>query len=434
MQMSILETHSAVAYKVIRKSWLETLLPPDFSWSLFPKEWEMPINFGISGRLTSGEVSGLGAYNVKRNSLMNGAIDMSTAPPSVRNANQGEGTIIRHREYLGDLLSGAGSPSAFAITNTYALNPGNTACFPWLSRIAQDFQEYEMRGCIFFLKTLSSDYTAALNMGSVFMAADYNASDPPPIDKMHLENMEFSSSCKPSTSLLMPVECDPRYDSNTHLYIASNNNYQNGDPKLYNLCNVYIGSQGVPNSGGNPTPIAEIWVTYEVALFKPIIPNVTLGADIGAHFQLGQCTPANPLLLSLVGQGTDPGFKLVNNRTIQLPNTIGASYFICFQWNSVVGSTGTYDNGDFGLVGCTLGLTAWNGNPAIANLFSTPSGHNAGGSAITISASRMTWTLILTTTNATASISLANVGDTWDFQTPGFGDVYITQWPEQVRT
>lgn len=213
-------------------------------------------------------VSGYGAYEVKNNSLMN-LIDTGTNPPRVMNTNRGEATIINHREYLGDLLSGSGSPSAFNL-QTFALNAGNSSLFPFLGTIAHKFQEWEPRGVLFELKTLSSDYAAALSMGSMFMAADYNSLSPAPNSKIALENMEYADSCKPSRSLIMPIECDPRISTQTHLNVADDLDYEGGDKRLFDLCNVYIGSQGIPTAD---TPIAEIWVTYEIALFKPIIQN-----------------------------------------------------------------------------------------------------------------------------------------------------------------
>jgi len=396
----------------------------------------MPFNIGLSGRYQSDSVSGLGAYNVRNNSLLHVGLDQSTSPPSVRNTNQGEATIINHREYLGDLYTAAGSPSAFTISNTYAINPGNPALFPWLSTMAQRFQEYEIRGMLVYLKTLSSDYSATLNMGSVFMAADYNASDPAPIDKTHLENMEYSSSCKPSTSLLMPIECSPRYDVNTHLYVAVGDSYQGGDVKLYNLGNIYIGSQGVPNNGGASTPIAEIWVTYEVALFKPIIPNVPIGNAIGAHFQLTDSIPANPLNVAAVGVGTDPGFSITNDRQINFPNVVGAVYKVDMAWTSTAGATGSYVANGITLSGCTTGTGPWNGYPN-QPLIATSLGHNLGSFTQSIGTTfTMMWTMILTITAANAYLKLSIPGDgsAWSFSSSNFGDVWITQFPLQIRS
>lgn len=226
---------------------------------------------GNIGGAISDTVQGLGPYVVKRNSLMS-AIDLGQDPPMVHNTNRGEATVINHREYIGDLISGdfisgEGSPTSFTLVK-YSLNPGNSSLFPFLSSIASNFQEYEIRGALFELKSLSSEYAANLSLGSVFMAADYNVYGQDPTSKQQVENMEYASSAKPSRSMIMPIECELQNNGLIHKNVAIDEEYAGGDRRLYDWANVYIGSQGVPSAN---TPIAEIWITYEIALFKPII-------------------------------------------------------------------------------------------------------------------------------------------------------------------
>lgn len=214
-------------------------------------------------------VGGRGAYNVKSNSLL--MIPEGQGPPSIINvAGQ---TVIRHREYLGDMTCPTGAPSPFNIFFQQVINPGNPTMFPWLSQITPNWQEWEALGMIFEMKTMSSDYTANTSLGTVFAATDYNTLAAAPVNKQQLENMEFSQSCKSSCSILMPIECNPRLNVAQHLYIAPNLDYNGGDPQLYNLGQVFMGSQGLPNSGGVVGTIAELWVSYEIVLYKPKIPN-----------------------------------------------------------------------------------------------------------------------------------------------------------------
>lgn len=225
--------------------------------SLFPK----------SAGALGPKLAGLGEYTIRSNTLMK-ALDMGMDPPRVNNTNKGEATIVKHREYVQDITSGTGNPSAFK-RDDFSVNPGNSTLFPWLSSIAINYQEYEIRGMIVEIKTLSTDFSTSFSLGSVFASADYNVLGPDPANKQQIENMEYASSAKPSCSIILPIECDPRNDSNTHLYVAKNNDYQGGDRRLFDLCKIYIGSQGLPAATGST--IAELWISYEVALFKPII-------------------------------------------------------------------------------------------------------------------------------------------------------------------
>lgn len=298
--------------------------------------WGQPDSY-FRGNLKGGlsdTVSGLGEYVVRRNSLMS-AIDMGQSPPRVMNTNRGEATILNHREYITDITSGPGTPSLFNLAE-YALNPGNDQLFPFLGKIAQRFQEYEIRGMLVELKSLSSDYAAALSLGSIFMAADYNVLGPAPPNKQALENMEYASSCKPSRSLIMPIECDPRNAVDTHLYVAINSDYQGGDKRLFDLAKIYIGSQGIPTAN---TPIAEMWVTYEIALFKPIISADTIASyDYGIHARCTGITADYPLGDN---QSRIPGSSpaiITTETDIIFPEGIVDKYLISLLWNG--GSTG----------------------------------------------------------------------------------------------
>lgn len=240
------------------------------------------------------EVIGLGDYKVKKNSLM-ANINMGTDPPTVKNSMKGEATIIHHREYLGDLMTGAGAVSPFKL-QTYNLNIGNSLLFPFGSALAQNFQEWEPRGIIIELKSISSDYAANLSLGSMFMAVDYNSLDDPPGNKTELENLEYAVSQKPSKSCMMPVECAMVNDVLTHLYVSLDGAYQGGDPRFSDLGKLYIGSYGIPNTGGLSSPIAEIWVSYEIALFKPHIhgnPNYPSTAPY-SHFLMSNSDAGSP--------------------------------------------------------------------------------------------------------------------------------------------
>jgi len=244
-----------------------------------------------------GTVFGFGAYgSVRRNSLM-GWVDTSGGVPTVVNGSKGEATIVTHREYLFDLQSGNASntgPSTPLTTQVLNINPGNEGMFPWLAPIAARFQEWEMQGCLVEFKSLCSEFNTTFNIGSVILAADYNVHAREPQSKVEIENLEYSGSCKPTqVCMVMPVECARSLTPQTRLYVAQNESYNGGDPLLYDLGKIYLSSVGLPNANAN-SPLGEIWITYQVALYKPILPQIELDAD-GAHFTLSGVTNAAPL-------------------------------------------------------------------------------------------------------------------------------------------
>jgi hypothetical protein len=178
-----------------------------------------------------------------------------------------------------DIGTGTGSSTSFDIQGLN-LNPGVSSSFPWLSQIARNFEEYRFSGLVFEYKTLSVDAIAAstVNVGSVFMACDYNVLHGPFTSKQAVENYEFSVSGKPSQTMILPIECKRAETPVSTLYVRDEAmSVSASDLRLYDLGLVCIGSQGLPAPAHS---IGELWVSYEVEFFKPnVISSNVPGGD-----------------------------------------------------------------------------------------------------------------------------------------------------------
>lgn len=196
--------------------------------------------------------------------------------PLIRNSKTG--VIIRHKEYIGDI-----HPSAvFQNQLASAINPGNFNLFPWLSGIANKFEEYEFRGLIFKYKTMSSDTVLATgantSLGTVMMGTEYDVLDAPFASKVELLNHQYSSSCKPSENMTHPIECARGKNVATHLFVrdytALPDLTQLGDPRLYDLGRFQVATQGMqPGLTPSQNTLGEIWVSYEVQFWLPKLPE-----------------------------------------------------------------------------------------------------------------------------------------------------------------
>lgn len=314
------------------------------SWG-HPDSW---FRGNIGGEVTDGAISGSGAYNigkpVRQNTVMKD-VTLSGDIPMVANVGKGEATVIRHREFVRNIKSGdfvSGTTSTDYKIESFTLNPGNRDLFPWLSSTAKSYQEYRFTGMLIEAKTLSSNLSTTLTLGSIFMATDYNVYAVPPPDKTHVENMEFSTSAKPSQSSLMPIECARRYDANTHLYISENSlNIEGADRRLYDMATVHICSEGIPSENAD---IAELWVTYEVLLYKPRLPDLSgtpcyfmegddpnaIAQPLGTSFNPVDLQGLNTSLV-VVDQGTNDVDSLVTISFVG--NTTPQAWFLTFHWH-----------------------------------------------------------------------------------------------------
>lgn len=248
--------------------------------------------------------AGLGAYNVSSNSLV--AVHEGNPVPEFGSASNV--THIRHRDFICD-VSNAGTTD-FTLTS-YILNPGNTTTFPFLSRLAQNFQTYSLQGMIIEFVSTSSDITSGGALGSVVMATDYDANADAPSSKSEMENMQFSISAKPSVNQTHIIECDPALQQNEILNVARSGFTPSTvqDQNSYNWGQFHFATVGVPSSSGN---IGELWVTYDVALLKPK-PSYGLQA-LSDMFKLTAPAAAGPAYFG-TAQVSDPS------------NTLGGTIF-----------------------------------------------------------------------------------------------------------
>nr|WAE43130.1 MAG: capsid protein [Cressdnaviricota sp.] len=203
-------------------------------------------------------IVGLGSYNIKKNCL-------TLDPMPVKNINDRGGVTVRHREYLGDVITSS-TIGAFNI-NSYSINPGQEGTFPWLSQIAANYEQYEIQGMIFEYRTMSANSLNSTNtaLGTVIMATDYNAINPTFAQKSEMENYEYGTSCKPSSSMVHPIECARRQTVLSDLYTRAGAVPAGADVRMYDLGNFQIATTGFQAASVN---IGELWVTYQVSFLK----------------------------------------------------------------------------------------------------------------------------------------------------------------------
>lgn len=297
---------------------------------------------GHAGHLIE-QITGFGDYNISSNSLMKGGM----TPPQVVNSMSKGGYIIRHREYLCDVYA----TTAFNI-QTFPLNPGIAASFPWLSQIAGSFEEYRWRGLLFEVKSLSSDAllsTAQSSaLGAVIMATQYNALSPPFTDKRAMENYEFANSNKPSVSFIHPIECKSSVTPLTKLYVRNGAIPPNADQRLYDLGEFNIATQGMQANSG---VVCELWATYEIEFFK----NKYNPTDMTDHFDLlNGYSDARPLATnvsamnaSALARGSSLGCQVRDNSIggsdlVFPPNVPSGTYYVTITWIGVTAATLVY--------------------------------------------------------------------------------------------
>jgi hypothetical protein len=213
----------------------------------------------VAGKLFR-TITGFGDYKVSENTLTNG-----NDPPIFTNGKRA--TMIRHREYIGDVQGSTAFTAQYALN----INPGLSSTFPWLSGIAEEYEQYRIHGLVFEFKTTSATAVSSTNtaLGTVILSTQYNANNNPFTDKLHQENYEFAISTIPSQSILHPVECARNQTSVDELYTRTGTPIGTTDLRLYDMGVFQLSTVGMQ---AGVTNIGELWCTYDVEFLKPKLP------------------------------------------------------------------------------------------------------------------------------------------------------------------
>jgi len=344
-------------------------------------------------------ITGFGDYHITSNSLMGGLYD----PPEVRNLRS-RCVVVRHREYITDI----NATSTFTL-QSFPINPGLAVTFPWLSQVAEAFEEYYITGMIFEYKTMSADYTTASSaaLGSVIMATQYNVLNPNFPDKVTMENYEFANSAKPSETFIHPIECKKSSNPVSELFVRTGTP-PIGDLRLYDLGNFMIATQGCGGTG----VIGELWCTFEVVFCKPKLVSALGYELLTDHWQLGgTINGSNPLGTdNTLVDGSNLGTSIATNVLSFPANLSDGFYMITYV---VFGTAAAITAPLPGFSGC-LQQEVWNNDTFVST------GPTTGTVTNVLS---LTWLVKIISRDCTITYGTAGTLPT----TPTGADLWITQ-------
>lgn len=355
------------------------------------------------------KVTGFGDYQVNQNSIMKGGM----SPPQIVNSVDTGSVIIRHREYIGDITA-----TQLFTVRSYTINPGLAETFPWLSTIANSFEQYRLRGVLFEFQSTSSDALLSTStstaLGTVAMMTDYDVADEAPTSKRQMLNSLFSCSKKPSETFIHPIECKKAISAQSIMYTRGAAVPTGFDARLYDFARFNIATEGMQANGG---VLGELWVTYEMEFFKQQFNYVSL-AD---HYWLGALSSTRPLgtvVGSNLGRGATIGGVISGDgRSYSFPSQYSSGrYLVCY---SVAGISSA----------SALPPTVVAVNCALANYFAEGlnTGVNAPSPAATSANTAFNFVITITAQNAALTFNT-------DGNPPSSGraDLWVTRLPDTL--
>jgi len=270
---------------------------------------------------------GYGDYSLSSNSLITGE-----AFTGLKFDKEKRGTRIIEREFIGDIVSGSLSGGATEFTNqSFIVNPGDATTFPWLHRVAQNYDQWRPNGIVFeFISTSSSFNGASQALGVVVAATDYDVMDQAYGSKVEMENADYSNSCKASDSLIHGLECAPHERADNLYYVRHGYvNPTTDSARFYDLGNFQIASKGMSTAG---VVLGELWISYDITLFKKQLTDAGSTVAIASAYLTG-ADSVTPFGTAQDLYGT-LGFRM-NSTTFYFPPTVSTGIWGVFYYRTL---------------------------------------------------------------------------------------------------
>lgn len=242
---------------------------------------------------------------------------VKTARPMMVTLRNGDCTVT-HREYIGEVTASVSGPPSIYNATSYPLNPGMPQVFPWLSKIAQNFESYNFSKLRFCYET---EAPSSLG-GTLVLAVDYDALDATPANKQQALAYRGSVRSAPWNDCAHHSLSEDLHKLKSR-FVRVGSIPAQADLKTYDVGNLFAITQGVTTSGA---VCGELYVEYSVHLMTPVFDSnpayisgglITSGGNVTTNNPLGDAasvdaqsvgisvtTGVDPALVSLLNPGT----------------------------------------------------------------------------------------------------------------------------------
>jgi len=231
---------------------------------------------GTAGGAFVSRLLGHGDYEVKTNSLLAEGSPTMNSAAVVIGPDGRRGVRIQEREFIGTVYS------TTTFTNkAYCINPGISSTFPWLSVIAQNFDEWKPNGMAFSFRSTSAAFNGSnQSLGVVIGATEYDPIDTPFSSRVEMESSAYAVSGVASADWVHLIECDPSERGRMVLKTNATQTVSTQASEMdYHLGVFQIATDGQSTAG---QVLGELWVSYDITFFKKQLFGGQVGNAINA--------------------------------------------------------------------------------------------------------------------------------------------------------
>ncbi len=158
-----------------------------------------------------------------------------------------------------ELVASITGSVAFSASQSFAINPGLPASFPWLSVLAKQWEQYRFHSLCYRYVTR----TATDEKGSIILSPEYNPRDLPPTTESQASNTQDAVEDVIWRNLECHLDATSMFPLGPRKQIRSTN--LSGDMSVYDAGRIFICTTGEDSTD----EIGKLWVDYDVELYVP---------------------------------------------------------------------------------------------------------------------------------------------------------------------
>lgn len=224
----------------------------------------------------------------------NQIMDGGNPPMTVNSGDDLSGDIIfSNREFVGNIqVTTEGTGTKPFENRLYAINPGLSGTFPFLSQLAKNFTLYEFMGLIFEYVPTSGEYGSSSNaLGKVIMCTNYDPNDGAFQTARNMENYDYATSSKPSLEARHGVETAQKQSPLAMNYVRTGTDVEK-DKIFTDIGSFQLATEGMPAGG----LVGELWVSYKIRLSRSKINTDKVGQVFASASSITGQNNDNPFI------------------------------------------------------------------------------------------------------------------------------------------
>lgn len=199
--------------------------------------------------------------------------------------------------------------------NKYVINPGMTDTFPWLSKIARQWEQYRFHKLTFQYVTR----TNTSSTGSVILAPDYDSNDGAPKNEAQVTTYQDAKEEVCWTDSAVNLDVAAMFPTGARKYVRKGL-IPYSDLRLYDAGNFFVCPTGQTSSD----PIGKLWVHYDIEFFVPSTaeeedPQQSKQTTIVNGANIGPATTGNVNITWTAPSINPLGVELIAPTLLRLP-------------------------------------------------------------------------------------------------------------------